>query len=431
MLKRRQFLGAGAGLCAYAACSFVPVWAQSAPNLGTPTLPSPGFRRTKMGDVEIISVLDGIARRPLGEEFVKNAPLAEVKALLTSQGLPTDYIDVPFTPFVVIAGGRKVLIDTGLGEFGGPNAGKLLENLRAAGVPASDIDTVLISHFHGDHINGLRNKAGELAFAKAKVMVPAAEYAFWMDDAKMAAAPAGQKGAFENARRTFSANKERLVEGRHFFKKSADEIRTRFPGLIAERATEDVTLLTERGYLVLVKSFTDDLAWQVQEQLVDGYFRAKDATEAILPPQHRVRMPQPQPVRDLLLIGKAMAKIKGVNPSLAMSFTLDAIERTTGLPASMIAKALPAVAPNDLAELNATQVGDHFGMSARAINPVLEKMGLQFKDEMKHWKLTEAGTAFGEMKPFHKGGHSGYEIRWKQDVIEVIKRHLDGLGLAA
>ena len=205
MLKRRQFLGAGAGLCAYAAGSFVPVWAQSAPNLGTPTLPSPGFRRTKMGDVEIISVLDGIARRPLGEEFVKNAPLAEVKALLTSQGLPTDYIDLPFTPFVVIAGGRKVLIDTGLGEFGGPNAGKLLENLRAAGVPASDIDTVLISHFHGDHINGLRNKAGELAFAKAKVMVPAAEYAFWMDDAKMAAAPAGQKGAFENARRTFSA----------------------------------------------------------------------------------------------------------------------------------------------------------------------------------------------------------------------------------
>lgn len=205
MLKRRQFLGAGAGLCAYAAGSFVPVWAQSASNLGTPTLPSPGFRRTKMGDVEIISVLDGIARRPLGEEFVKNAPLAEVKALLTSQGLPTDYIDVPFTPFVVIAGGRKVLIDTGLGEFGGPNAGKLLENLRAAGVPASDIDTVLISHFHGDHINGLRNKAGELAFAKAKVMVPAAEYAFWMDDAKMAAAPAGQKGAFENARRTFSA----------------------------------------------------------------------------------------------------------------------------------------------------------------------------------------------------------------------------------
>ena len=76
--------------------------------------------------------------------------------------------------------------------FGCPSAGKRQETLRAAGVPVSDIDTVLISQFHGDHINGLRNKAAELAFAKAKVMLPAAEYAFWMDDAKMAAAPAGQ-----------------------------------------------------------------------------------------------------------------------------------------------------------------------------------------------------------------------------------------------
>lgn len=203
MMHRRNFLGAGLGLAAYAAGSFVPVWAQNAPNFGTPTLPSPGFRRTKVGDAEVIALIDGIARRPLGEEFVKNAPLAEVRALLASQGLATDYIDVPFTPFLVVAGGRKMLIDTGLGEFGGPTTGKLMDNLRAAGLQASDIDTVLISHFHGDHINGIRNKAGELMFPKAKVMVPAAEFAFWMDDARMAAAPAGMKGAFENVRRTF------------------------------------------------------------------------------------------------------------------------------------------------------------------------------------------------------------------------------------
>ena len=203
MMHRRNFLGAGLGLAAYAAGSFVPVWAQNAPNFGTPTLPSPGFRRTKVGDAEVIAVVDGIARRPLGEEFVKNAPIAEVRALLASQGLATDYIDVPFTPFVVVTGGRKMLIDTGLGEFGGPTTGKLMDNLRAAGLQASDIDPVLISHFHGDHINGIRNKAGELMFPKAKVMVPAAEFAFWMDDARMAAAPAGMKGAFENVRRTF------------------------------------------------------------------------------------------------------------------------------------------------------------------------------------------------------------------------------------
>ena len=205
MLSRRHFLGAGLATTVYAAGSFVPVWAQNAPSFGTPTLPRPGFRRMKVGDVEVIALNDGITRRPLGEEFVKNAPLTEVRALLASQGLPTDYIDVPYTPFLVVAGARKILIDTGLGEFGGPTTGKLLDSLRAAGMQAADIDTVLISHFHGDHINGLRNKAGEWTFPNAKVMVPAAEHAFWMDDARMAAAPAGMKGAFENVRRTFAS----------------------------------------------------------------------------------------------------------------------------------------------------------------------------------------------------------------------------------
>ncbi|MDD2545665.1 MAG: MBL fold metallo-hydrolase [Burkholderiaceae bacterium] len=204
MLTRRHFLGASLATTAYAAGSFVPVWAQNAPGWGTPSLPNPGFRKMALGDVEVISLNDGITRRPLGEEFVKNAPLPEVRALLASQGLPTEYIDVPYTPFLVVAGGRKILMDTGLGEFGGPTTGKTVEQLRAAGIQPSEIDTVLITHYHGDHINGLRNKAGEFTYPKAKVMVPAAEHAFWMDDARRDAAPAGLKGAFENVRRTFS-----------------------------------------------------------------------------------------------------------------------------------------------------------------------------------------------------------------------------------
>jgi len=205
MLTRRQVLGAALTTpLTYAAGSFVPTWAQNAPNLGTPVLPTPGFRKLKVGDVEVISLIDGVARRPLGEEFVKNAPLAEVRALLASQGLATESIDIPFTPFLVVAGGRRILMDTGLGEFGGATTGKLLAHLAAAGFQPGDIDTVLITHYHGDHIGGLRNKAGEFVFAKAKVMVPAPEHAFWMDDAKMAAAPAGMKGGFENARRVFA-----------------------------------------------------------------------------------------------------------------------------------------------------------------------------------------------------------------------------------
>lgn len=77
------------------------------------------------------------------------------------------------------------------------------------------------------------------------------------------------------AGRAYRTHKARLNEGRHYFRMNLDEFRRGFPAVAPERGGGDVTLLTERGYLVLVKSFTDDLAWQVQEQLVDGYFRAK------------------------------------------------------------------------------------------------------------------------------------------------------------
>ncbi len=203
MIQRRQFLG-GAALAAWSATSFVPVWAQNAPNLGTPELPAPGFARQKVGDVEVIAVNDGVARRPLGEEFVRNAPLAEVKAMLASQNLSTDFIDIPFTAFVLVMGSQRVLIDTGLGEFAPPTAGKLLANLAAAGLQPADITAVLISHYHGDHINGLRKRDGSWTFPNAKVHVPAPEHAFWMDDAKMNAAPEALKGAFQGARRVFA-----------------------------------------------------------------------------------------------------------------------------------------------------------------------------------------------------------------------------------
>lgn len=74
------------------------------------------------------------------------------------------------------------------------------------------------------------------------------------------------------ARKRFNDNRSRFVEGKHLFKICASEFRTHNPGVISDKAHEDVILLTERGYLLLVKSFTDDLAWTVQDQLVDGYF---------------------------------------------------------------------------------------------------------------------------------------------------------------
>ncbi|MFO6419897.1 MBL fold metallo-hydrolase [Hylemonella sp. W303a] len=206
MNRRDLLVGGGAAAAAsvatYLGVSLLPLHVQ-AQNFGAPSVVQVGYRKQKVGDMEIIALNDGVVRRALQAEFVRNAPLAEVQELLKSQNLPTEYVDVPYTAFLIVAGGRRVLIDTGFADNGPPTTGRLVANLNDAGFKVEDIDTVLISHHHGDHINGLRNKAGQLVFPKAKIMVPAVEHAFWMDDAKMEAAPAAAKGAFQNVRRVF------------------------------------------------------------------------------------------------------------------------------------------------------------------------------------------------------------------------------------
>jgi len=197
MLSRRAALAATA---AATLLPLVPTGGQAAqPQSGQQ---APGFYRFKVGDLEVTAINDGVASRPL-EGFIRNASLDEVKQALGAAFLPTDKLTIPFTTLVVNTGSRLILLDTGNGNSGAPTTGTWMTNFRAAGFDPNNVDTVLISHFHGDHINGLRLKDGTAVFPKAEVMVPAPEWAFWMSDDKMAAAPDGLKPGFQNVRRVF------------------------------------------------------------------------------------------------------------------------------------------------------------------------------------------------------------------------------------
>jgi glyoxylase-like metal-dependent hydrolase (beta-lactamase superfamily II) len=80
-----------------------------------------------------------------------------------------------------------------------------LTNLAAAGIDAKAVDTVIISHYHGDHVNGLLKADNSLAFPNAEILVPAAEHKFWMDDGEMSRAPKGRmEDLFKNNRRVFA-----------------------------------------------------------------------------------------------------------------------------------------------------------------------------------------------------------------------------------
>lgn len=203
-LSRRGFLGAG--IAGATALGLSSAWSQSTPSLGEPQLPAAGsgVQKRQLGQATLYALNDGGMRRPLGEEFVRNAPLEQVKALLASQQLPTDYVDIPFTAFLVVIGGQRVLFDTGFADNGPPTTGRLDANLSAAGFKPADIDHVVISHYHGDHINGLLRKDGSVRFPNAKVHVPAPEHAFWMSADKMNNAPPAAQGGFKNAQRVLT-----------------------------------------------------------------------------------------------------------------------------------------------------------------------------------------------------------------------------------
>lgn len=200
-LKRRQVLVKWAALVAAMTLGFLTGCASSLPRT---TALAEGATRVDLGKVSVTMLKDGQGSRVLDEKFVRNAPLAEVQADLKAAGLPTDKLDVPYNVLLVDIGGQRVLFDTGNGEFGGASAGKLLENLAKAGIDPASINAVIISHFHGDHINGLRNKAGALVFPNAKIYVPTPEWNWWMDEARYAATPEAARGGLNTARRVFS-----------------------------------------------------------------------------------------------------------------------------------------------------------------------------------------------------------------------------------
>jgi glyoxylase-like metal-dependent hydrolase (beta-lactamase superfamily II) len=169
----------------------------------------PGFYRYKVGSFEVTVVTDGANRFKLPDDMVANANKDEVNAALAAAYLEKDVFVGPYNPIVVNTGSKLVLIDTGTGEAAHIStkgaSGQLLTNLAAARIDASAINAVIISHYHGDHVNGLLKADNSLAFPNAEILVPAAEHKFWMDDGEMSRAPKGRiEGLFKNNRRVFS-----------------------------------------------------------------------------------------------------------------------------------------------------------------------------------------------------------------------------------
>jgi glyoxylase-like metal-dependent hydrolase (beta-lactamase superfamily II) len=211
-LTRRHALAGAAAFAATPLLPSMPVRA-AAPAADKQ---APSFYRYKVGDIQVTVVSDGRNTFRLEDSFITNAKKDEVNAALEKAFLPRDIFTIYFAPLVINTGGKLVVIDTGNGPVAKVNSkganGLFADNMAAAGFDPKAVDMVVISHFHGDHVNGLLAADGTLAFPNAEVLVPATEWKFWMDDGEMSRAPAGRmQGLFKNNRNIFDAALKKKV----------------------------------------------------------------------------------------------------------------------------------------------------------------------------------------------------------------------------
>ncbi|WP_226574635.1 MBL fold metallo-hydrolase [Acuticoccus sediminis] len=195
-INRRHLMCAAAAAGTVAALPLTAARAQTPPV--KPTMKqAPAFRRFSLGDWVVTAVADGGITMNAGvlPEF-SEAQFAEA---MEKAFLPADAFPASINTFLLQNGDRTILVDTGGSSRMGPTVGRTLGNLAAAGVEPGDIDTVLITHMHGDHIGGLIDGDGAAVFPNAEVVVRDRELAFWTDPEQASSVPERQRGTIEAA----------------------------------------------------------------------------------------------------------------------------------------------------------------------------------------------------------------------------------------
>jgi glyoxylase-like metal-dependent hydrolase (beta-lactamase superfamily II) len=160
------------------ACLLLTVVAMSQPASESPraAAPQPALKPLRVGDLEVWTLRDG--QIPLEGSLLRGLDAAEIRRRLGGQ----DAALTPVNAFLVRRPGRTVLVDTGMGAQPGEDGGHLGAQLAAAGVAPGEVDLVLLTHFHFDHLGGLLKADGTRAFPKAQLRVPREEYRTWVEE---------------------------------------------------------------------------------------------------------------------------------------------------------------------------------------------------------------------------------------------------------
>lgn len=158
---------------------------------------APGYFRLDVGDYEVTALYDGY--NDLAPSLLIGMSPSQIRALLARQAIDGSAVQTNFNAFLINTGEHLVLVDTGAGQCIGETAGHLLDNMRAAGYAPEQVESVLLTHLHLDHVCGLVDATGKALFPNAKVYASQAEADYWLNKKAEMLAPEKSRDGFEIA----------------------------------------------------------------------------------------------------------------------------------------------------------------------------------------------------------------------------------------
>ena len=220
------------------------------------------------------------------------------------------------------------------------------------------------------------------------------------------------------ARKRFNDNKVRFVEGEDYFVRNSDEARE-----LGFTAPNGLTLLTESGYLMLVKSFTDDLAWQVQRQLVRSYFRQE--TPAKKPAPRKSISGFSRTFEALHKIAVRHLGLDEAQATIHASHGTDYLHGFNPLEAMRVSRIETTVEKSFFV---VTDIAKREGFqSAQWLNKAFEALGLQTDtgNEDCRWQPTDRGRPYCRVvdNPI-KGRRSRQSLMWSLEVVPLVRAQI-------
>ena len=167
---------------------------------------TPKFTTKDLGDVLVTAIRDGSMQ--VGFELLANIDITECEKIQQNAGIKEPNA-IHINTFLIQKNGKNILIDSGIGGLNNLG-GQLIKNLAALGIAPEDIDTILLTHSHPDHIGGLITPQENAVFSRAELLVSNDEYNYIKDERIFSVASDRVKGNFLLARKAFRLYQDRL-----------------------------------------------------------------------------------------------------------------------------------------------------------------------------------------------------------------------------